>query len=108
MSFAFALPLYPRVMEKQKAHEKRGTSRTSSLPLEPGLAREELASSPRIDSTTTPDLSEQIAQLLDADGYEDALRFWNRLRGKGRDVPGWSDSFKNAAASSCEYVASRL
>lgn len=27
--------------------------------------------------------------------------FWDRLRGKGRRVPGWGESFKNIAFSSC-------
>ena len=28
--------------------------------------------------------------------------FWDRLRGKGRRVPGWAESCKNALLSSCE------
>lgn len=37
---------------------------------------------------------------------EDLLKreqvFWDRLRGKGRNVPGWIISGKNTVASSCE------
>ncbi len=32
-------------------------------------------------------------------------RFWDRLRGKGRRVPGWGESFKNILFSSCKILA---
>lgn len=46
----------------------------------------------------------EMAEDLFERGYEEAKtryrRFWDRLRGKGRNVPGWKRSLKNIIISS--------
>lgn len=61
------------------------------------------------DGPTNPDGEEpqtyvELAEDLWERGYEGARsrgrRFWDRLRGKGRNVPGWKRSLKNIVLSS--------
>ena len=52
-------------------------------------------------SSGSGDKGERIAEALHFDGYDTAVKFWDRLRGKGREVPGWWASAKNAVLSSC-------
>lgn len=91
-------------MAAQEAQDAHGTPRASSSDPERGLGKE--SESPHTNSTPALDLPEQIAQVLRFDGYHGAVQFWDRLRGKDRNVPGWLASVKNVVLSSCEWSAS--
>lgn len=72
----------------------------------------------RSDSTTNDDREDETLDAYDEKplSKSDSIftnlrtseqRFWDRLRGKGRRVPGWGESFKNILFSSCKILTFR-
>jgi hypothetical protein len=89
--------------DAERGYAKLAVAETSSENLELNDLRNDSRSrEPTTDHTNshTEDLPSRLPTL-----YEQYLSrrhvFWNRLRGKGRKVPGWAESARNAVCSSC-------